>query len=314
MNRAFALLLAVTSTFVLGAAARAADENDAKKRPETNSSGSESAALFDKLDANHDGLITSDEVPQESRRLFDRLLRRGDKNTDGKLSRDEFTSAMSEDRPTQRGSEQPPDAGSQPGPRGGMPGGIGGRAGAGAPGGRGPFIGIAVFRALDTNGDGKLDAKEIAAAADVLKKLANKDGEVTREELLKSLPSGMGPGGAGAGRGPLGAPGTAAGGQPGQAEMNPEAAVKRMMSMFDKNGDGKLQKDEVPPRLADRFEELDTNKDGALDESELKTIVPRLMRRLQDAGPQGAAPAPAGTQRRRLMQDNTKPEAQKEEN
>ena len=174
-------------------------------------------------------------------------------------------------------------------------------------------MGIAVFRALDTNGDGKLDAKEIAAAADVLKKLANKDGELTREELLKLLPPGMGPGPGGAARGLLGAPAAAAGGQPGQAEMNPETAFKRMMAMFDKNGDGKLQKDELPPRLAERFEELDTNKDGALDESEIKAILPQLMRRLQNAGPQGAAAAPPGAQRRRLlMQDNTKPETQKD--
>ena len=40
-------------------------------------------------------------------------------------------------------------------------------------------MGTALFRALDTNNDGKLDAQEIAAAADVLKKLANSSGEIT---------------------------------------------------------------------------------------------------------------------------------------
>src|SRR6476646_1044355 len=76
MNRAIALL-SVSSLFLISAAARAADDGDAKKQPT-----SDNAALFDKLDANHDGFITSDEVPQESRRLFDRLIRRGDKNSD----------------------------------------------------------------------------------------------------------------------------------------------------------------------------------------------------------------------------------------
>ena len=85
--------------------------------------------------------------------------------------------------------------------------------------------------------------------------------------------------------------------------------------MFDKNGDGKLQKDELPPRLAERFDELDTNKDGVLDESEIKTILPLFIRRLQDAGPQGAAAAPGGAPRRRLlMQDINKPDAQKGDN
>jgi len=313
MNRALVVALSVISIVALAAATRGADENDAKKRPE-GAAASDHAALFDKLDANHDGFIAADEVPQESHRLFDRLLRRGDKNADGKLSRDEFTGAMSDDQPTQS-AEQAAGSGPQAGGPRAM-GGFGTPAG-GMAGGPGPFMGVAVFRALDANGDGKLDAKEIAAAADVLKKLANKDGEVTREELLKSLPPGMGPGGGGAGRGQLGAPGTAAGGQPGQAEMSPEAAFKRMMSMFDKNGDGKLQKDELPPRLADRFDELDTNHDSTLDETEIKAIGPQLMRRLQKAGGQGAAvPGGAANQRqlRRLMQDNTKPEGQKDEN
>lgn len=307
MNRAIAVLLSLSSLLLLAAAARTADESDSKKRSEVGSTAANNTALFDKLDANHDSFITSDEVPQESRRLFDRLLRRGDKNSDGKLSRDEFTSAMSEDRPA---AEQA--AGSVP--QAGGPGAIGGIAGvAGAPG---PFMGIAVFRALDANGDGKLDGKEIAAAADVLKKLANKDGEITREELLKSLPPGMGLEGRGAGRGALGAPAAAAGEQPGQVEMTPQAAFRRMMSMFDKNGDGKLQKDELPPRLADRFDELDTNHDGALDETEMKAILPQLMRRLQNAGPPGAASASGGAAnqrqlRRLLMQDDTKPEEKK---
>jgi Ca2+-binding EF-hand superfamily protein len=310
MNRAFVVLLSICSVLLLAEAARAADQSDTKKQPEAGSAASDNARLFERLDANHDGFITADEVPQESRRLFDRLLRRGDKNGDGKLSREEFISAMSEDRPAQDAEQA---AGS--GPQAGGPRAMGGFGAAG--GGTGPFMGIAIFRALDTNGDGKLDAKEIAAAADVLKKLANKDGEITREELLKSLPPGMGPGGRGAGRGPLGAPSTSTGAQSGQAEMNPEAAFKRMMSMFDKNGDGKLQKDELPPRLAERFDELDTNHDGALDESEIKAILPQLLRRLQNAGTQGAvAPGSAANQRqlrRLLMQDNAKPEGQKDE-
>lgn len=71
--------------------------------------------------------------------------------------------------------------------------------------------------------------------------------------------------------------------------MNPDAAFKLILQQFDKNGDGKLQKDELPRLLQDRFEELDTNKDGALDQSELKEIMPRLIRRMQQeraqAGP-----------------------------
>ena len=48
------------------------------------------AEIFDRLDANTDGQVTKDEVSQEQMRLFERLLRRSDKNEDGKLSKEEF--------------------------------------------------------------------------------------------------------------------------------------------------------------------------------------------------------------------------------
>ena len=156
-------------------------------------------------------------------------------------------------------------------------------------------MGMALFHALDTNGDGKLDAKEIAAAPEVLKKLANSNGEITREELMKSMPGALAGGGGGFSAGGFG--GGLAGGA-GQGELNPDAIVKRFIQKFDKNGDGKLQKDELPPALQQRFDELDTNHDGALDESELKAILPRLMRRLQEERGQGGAGGPERALRR----------------
>lgn len=54
---------------------------------------------------NHDGQITADEVPEEQRRLFDRLVRRADKNGDGKLSREEFLAGMANDHPKHQAAE-----------------------------------------------------------------------------------------------------------------------------------------------------------------------------------------------------------------
>src|SRR6476620_5043014 len=70
-------------------------------------------------------------------------------------------------------------------PRGGGPGGPGGP----------PFLGIAIFSALDADHDNSLTAAEIAASSSALKALdKNGDGKVTADEF----PAGRGgPGGRG---------------------------------------------------------------------------------------------------------------------
>ena len=104
-----------------------------------------------------------------------------------------------------------------PGGPGGFPGGPGG--GPGGPGGGRPGGGFGNFlkmlplmKALDANGDGVIDAKEIANAPAALKTLdKNKDGKLTEEELR---PNFGGPGGGRPG-GPGGAPGGPGGGSGG---------------------------------------------------------------------------------------------------
>ncbi len=46
--------------------------------------------MFKRIDANADGKITTDEVPEERREAVGRMIRRGDKDGDGALSSDEF--------------------------------------------------------------------------------------------------------------------------------------------------------------------------------------------------------------------------------
>src|SRR5438046_1293018 len=54
----------------------------------------------------------------------------------------------------------------------------------------------------------------------------------------------------------------------------PEDFIKRL----DKNGDGVLTRDELPPRLADAFDRFDTNKDGKLDRGEVAVMLRTLGR------------------------------------
>ena len=44
------------------------------------------------------------------------------------------------------------------------------------------------------------------------------------------------------------------------------------MARMDANGDGKLQKDEMPERMRPRFDQMDTNGDGALDGEEVQAM------------------------------------------
>jgi Ca2+-binding EF-hand superfamily protein len=58
-----------------------------------------------------------------------------------------------------------------------------------------------------------------------------------------------------------------------------EEVVKTYLS-FDKNGDGRLSKDELPERMQGIFDRVDTNHDGFLTADELR----RLARSQQPAG------------------------------
>ncbi|MFQ5599210.1 MAG: hypothetical protein ACE5G2_01510 [Candidatus Krumholzibacteriia bacterium] len=60
--------------------------------------------------------------------------------------------------------------------------------------------------------------------------------------------------------------------------MDPSAMIRRMMS-FDKNGDGILMPEELPPMLQGRFHRMDANGDGAVDQSEFEATAERMRRR-----------------------------------
>lgn len=137
------------------------------------------------LDTNHDGIIDAGEIANAPA-----ALKTLDKNGDGQLTPDEYL---------------PPPPGGTNGPGGPPPGGP--RVGPGGQTNRPPAPPI--IAALDLNGDGIIDADEIAQASESLKKLdKNGDGQLTPDEYLPPRPHGPwgppGPGMKGGGHSPGG--------------------------------------------------------------------------------------------------------------
>jgi Ca2+-binding EF-hand superfamily protein len=152
----------------------------------------------------------------------------------------------------------------QEGPQGGF----------GRGGGRGGMIRFSpILSALDADHDGVISASELANAPAALKTLdKNGDGKLTEDELRPQF----GGRGRGEGRGPGRGEGE------GEAQgPNANELVNTLMA-FDKNGDGKLTKDEVPERMQGIFDRADANKDGVLTREELLQSASR------QGGQQGA--------------------------
>src|SRR5262249_34376946 len=106
------------------------------------------------------------------------------------------------------------------------------------------------LKAMDKDGDGKVSKQEFTGPEGLFGRLdANNDGFITKEEAESFRPAGGLGGGAGAGQG------------------------SERFKALDKNGDGKLSKDEFPGR-PQGFERLDTNKDGFLSPDELRALRP----------------------------------------
>ena len=244
--------------------------------------------LFATLDANGDGQVERQELSSEHARLFARLVRRGDSNDDGRLSEHEWQQALAPERPTKpieerRGSELP-----------------------GADAARLLLLKLdadgdsvltadeapselkGVFNRIveqyDRNDDGKVNRLELARGGPRLTRMAQQtarrlDLDVDRE--LKKLDR-----------------------KQGQAAMrfSEQPSPRRMLGdpqqslalfeEFDRNNDGRLERDEIPEQARDRLGRLfrlgDRNRDGALSEREFQAAsqrASRMMQRMQNTSP-----------------------------
>lgn len=155
-----------------------------------------------------------------------------------------------------------------------------------------------LMAALDANGDGVIDAKEISGAVAALLKLdKNADGQLTVDELRPARPEGDrgpgrpgGPEGAGDRRGPgrphpEGAPVDQAG-----ADTHPQPPARPLppvVAALDVNGDGVIDAKELANAPA-ALQKLDKNGDGQLTADEVRPAHPEGGR--GPGGPEGRRP------------------------
>jgi Ca2+-binding EF-hand superfamily protein len=68
--------------------------------------------------------------------------------------------------------------------------------------------------------------------------------------------------------------------RPGQPGQGGDRAAQFFAHM-DRDGDGQISKEEAPERLKERFDAVDTNRDGVLDKPELEVLAKRMRERSQ---------------------------------
>jgi len=237
-----------------------------------------SADLFERLDADHNGSITADELKEGNRAMFERLIRKADANRDGKLSREEFLKSLVPSRP-----ERPIETKSATD----IPGADAVRymllkldtnknsriEKDEVPRQLRPMFEILLER-LDNNGDGQLDRQELTKSGPGLAQIAARYVEREGIDLKTELPKLEKAQGAAADR-------FDDTGNPLERLADP-AKARQLFKELDTNNDGFLSEKEVSEVLrerANRFTTMaDGNRDGKLSESEFLDGADRISR------------------------------------
>lgn len=240
------------------------------------SEGVSAPDLFAKLDKNSDGQVTQAEMTGPQQSMFKRALRVADRDEDGALNKDEFAKAVSDPKPI----ELP---GSNMGER---------------------MASFDVSR-LDRNGDGNVSLDEVPAPMrDRFEQLLDRIGQESvpvdkvqaylrgerpeaqssskeSEEMMeadkermkkdepKVEPKNSSPGKAGDRKGNPGK------GNPGRPPEN--AGPAAIFKQLDRNSDGKLTGNEIPPRMKENIQAADTDNDGSISQSEMQAAFQRRM-------------------------------------
>ena len=265
------LILAGLAFCSIASIARAADSAP---------SGVDPAALFEQLDTSGDGLLAGDEIPAEKQTLFDRLVRLGDGNADGKLSAEEFAAGLS-------GGEKPPAAKSPASvqqPAKAKPG----RPGKAERPRPGQF-----FARLDANSDGKVELEEVPEARrEMFAKLIERNDKDGDKALSKA-------------EFPTGTPAQNAAAKRPAEGRDPAELFRRI----DRDADGKVVASEVPEARREMvtrmIERGDKDGDEALSLEEFSGVMARVR------AAQGSPAKPASAKKTKKPEKPAKPAGKK---
>jgi Ca2+-binding EF-hand superfamily protein len=219
--------------------------------------------LFERLDANHDSKLTPDEIGDDQRKFFDRLVRNGDQDDDGTLTRAEFLEVAGKrdkpvDFPNRRGRRRERQLDPE-----------------------------ALFKRFDTNGDGSITMDEAPEKGKQLLERLYRRGKkestdsLSKQEFIDLLPQRRN-----RNERPDAADGKPRGNKTAGKKRSRDSQSQKgrrrrgdrdrdgarhqpvFLRMADTNKDGRLDREELAA-LVDKFDKLDENQDGSLDPREL---------------------------------------------
>jgi len=247
--------------------------------------GLSASDLFSRLDKNADGKVTQSEMTGSQQSMFKRALRVADGNEDGALNKDEFAKAVSDPKPVELPGANVADR----------------------------MASFDVSR-LDRNGDGNVSLEEVpspmrerfeqlldrigqdsvpvdqvqaylrgerpgtSSAKGESEEMMNADKDRMKGEDPKVEPKSTG-GKSGSGKRGAEKPQSK---KFGDRKKNPDSSMENagpaaMFKQLDRNSDGKLTGNEIPPRMQENIKAADTDNDGSISQSEMQAALQRRM-------------------------------------